>query len=148
MNPIINQAEVYSGMYGRVNINFFAYSNSGNKGIGAGLGPVQKLRDGEALGGRVSAEQAFGGAPAGVGYQQPSHQPPTGWEQAAPQYGQQPPAPQYGAPQQGYGQQHPTPQQYGQGYGAPAQPQYSQQPPTQQIDPITGRPLTGGVFGI
>jgi hypothetical protein len=137
MNPIINQAEVYSGMYGRVNINFFAYSNSGNKGIGAGLGPVQKLRDGEALGGRVSAEQAFG-----VGYQQPSHQPPAGWEQAAPQYGQQPPAPQ------GYGQQPPVPQQYGQGYGAPAQPQYSQQPPAQQIDPITGRPLTGGVFGI
>lgn len=148
MSPIIDQTRVYSGVYGRVNINFFAYSNSGNKGIGAGLGPVQILRDGEALGGRISAEQAFGGAPAGAGYQQPSHQPPAGWEQAAPQYGQ----PQQGysqpAPQQGYGQ---PPQQ---GYGAPA---YGQQPPVQQgygqppqqpIDPITGKPIVGGVFGI
>lgn len=144
MNPIINQSEVYSGMYGRVNINFFAYSNSGNKGIGAGLGPVQKTRDGEPLGGRISAEQAFGGAPVGVGYQQQSHQPPAGWEQAAPQFGQQPPV------QQGFGQ----PAQ--QGYGAPAYGQppaqgYGQQPvqpPAQQIDPITGRPATGGVWGI
>lgn len=144
LNPIINQSEVYSGMYGRVNINFFAYSNSGNKGIGAGLGPVQKTRDGEALGGRVSVEQAFGDALAGVGYQQPSHQPPTGWEQAAPQpqYGQQPAAPQYG-------QQPPVQQGYG--YGQPAyqqQPVQPMQQAPQQIDPITGKPVNGGVWGI
>lgn len=60
-NPIINQSEVYSGMYGRVNVNFFPYSFSGKKGIGCGLGPVQKLEDGETLsGGHVSAAQAFG----------------------------------------------------------------------------------------
>ncbi|MEF2767121.1 MAG: DUF2815 family protein, partial [Dorea phocaeensis] len=60
-NPIINQSEVYSGMYGRVNVNFFPYSYSGKKGIGCGLGPVQKLEDGETLsGGHVSAAQAFG----------------------------------------------------------------------------------------
>ncbi|MEX2461288.1 MAG: DUF2815 family protein, partial [Paenibacillaceae bacterium] len=63
MNPIIDQTKVYSGVYGRVNINFFAYSNSGNKGIGAGLGPVQILREGVPLGGRVSVEQAFGATP-------------------------------------------------------------------------------------
>ncbi|BFH10588.1 DUF2815 family protein [Paenibacillus melissococcoides] len=148
LNPIVNQSEVYSGMYGRVHINFYPYNNK-KKGIGAGLGPVQKTRDGEPLGGRVSAEQAFGAgftpAPA-----------PTGWEQAAPpqQYGQQPPAapqayPQYGqqpAPQ-GYGQPAPQQPQYGQqGYAqAPQQPQQPQQP---QIDPITGKPLNGGVWGI
>jgi hypothetical protein len=153
MNPIINQSEVYSGVYGRVNVNFFAYSNSGNKGIGAGLGPVQKTRDGEALGGRISAEQAFGGAPAGTGYQQPSHQPPTGWEQAAPAqpYGQPPAAPQYGQQppmQQGYGQapvygQQPPMQQ---GYGQP--PAQPMQPVPQQIDPISGKPVNGGVWGI
>ena len=33
-NPIINQSEVYSGMYGRVNVNFFPYSFGGKKGIG------------------------------------------------------------------------------------------------------------------
>lgn len=60
-NPIINQSEVYSGMYGRVNVTFFPYMFGGKKGIGCGLGPVQKLRDGEALGGSMpSAAQAFG----------------------------------------------------------------------------------------
>lgn len=64
LNPILDATEIYSGMYARVNINFFAYFNSGKKGIGCGLGPVQKIRDGEPLGGRVSAAEAFGGAPA------------------------------------------------------------------------------------
>ena len=60
-NPTINQSEVYSGMYGRVNVNFFPYAFGGKKGIGCGLGPVQKLEDGETLsGGHVSAAQAFG----------------------------------------------------------------------------------------
>lgn len=60
-NPVINQSEVYSGMYGRVNVTFYPYVFGGKKGIGCGLGPVQKLRDGEALsGGHVSAAQAFG----------------------------------------------------------------------------------------
>lgn len=63
-NPIINQSEIYSGIYGRVNVNFYPYSFGGKKGVGAGLGPVQKLRDGEALsGGSMSAAQAFGTPP-------------------------------------------------------------------------------------
>lgn len=70
-NPIINQSEVYSGMYGRVNVTFFPYAFGGKKGIGCGLGPVQKLEDGEALGGSApSAAQAFGASqqaqPAGA----------------------------------------------------------------------------------
>lgn len=151
MNPVINQTEIYSGVYARVNINFFPYSNSGNRGVGAGLGPVQKVADGEPLGGRISAEQAFGGNGGGVGYAPAPA--PNGWEQAAPaqQYGQQPPA----APQ-GYGYQPPvaSPQQP---YGQPAQQGYGQPPsapygaPGQaalQIDPITGKPMQGGVWGI
>lgn len=150
MNPLIDQTKVYSGVYGRVNINFFPFSNSGNRGIGAGLGPVQILRDGEALGGRISAEQAFGGgAPVGVGYQQPSHQPPQGWETAAPQYSQQQAAP----PAQGYGQPAPGYGQAPAGYGAPSQGYTQPLPPQGQVapqphDPITGRPQTGGVWGI
>lgn len=64
-NPIINQSEVYSGMFARVNVNFYPYAFGGKKGIGAGLGPVMKMRDGESLGGSApSAAQAFGcGAP-------------------------------------------------------------------------------------
>ncbi|KKX56362.1 DUF2815 family protein [Brevibacillus borstelensis] len=144
LNPIINQTEVYSGMYGRVNINFFPYNNSGNRGIGAGLGPVQKLRDGEPLGGQISAEQAFGGAPVPqLGFGAPQ-QPST--------YGQQQQT-VYGYPQQGYtpsaasGQQ-PTAYPPQQGYGQmPGQsPAYPQQPT--QIDPITGKPLNGGIMGL
>lgn len=134
LNPIINQTEVYSGMYARVNINFFPYANSGKKGIGCGLGPVQKISDGEPLGGRISAEAAFGApmpqqpaysAPAPApAYQQPQYQQP-----AYPQ------APAYGQPAGGYAQ--------------PAQPNY-QQPAQQQpaFDPITGKPLSGGVMGL
>lgn len=60
-NPIINQSEVYSGIFARVNVSFYPYAFGGKKGIGCGLGPVQKLRDGEPLGGsRVSASQVFG----------------------------------------------------------------------------------------
>ena len=60
-NPIINQSEIYSGIYGRVNVTFFPYAFGGKKGIGCGLGPVQKLRDGEPLGGSApTAAQVFG----------------------------------------------------------------------------------------
>lgn len=62
-NPIINQSEIYSGIYGRVNLSFFPYAFGGKKGIGCGLGPVQKLRDGESLGGSApTAAQVFGKA--------------------------------------------------------------------------------------
>ena len=67
MNPIINQSEVYSGIYARVNVNFFPYSFGGKKGIGCGLGPVMKLEDGESLGGSApTAAQAFGAMPQPV----------------------------------------------------------------------------------
>jgi hypothetical protein len=60
MQRILNQTEIYSGIYARVSVRFFPYASNGNKGIGCGLGPVQKLEDGEPLGGRVSAVAAFG----------------------------------------------------------------------------------------
>ena len=47
---ITDQSEIYSGCYGRVLINAFPYMSTGKKGVGFGLGPVQKLRDGESLG--------------------------------------------------------------------------------------------------
>ena len=57
--PLINPTEFYSGCYGRASINFFAYNNNGNKGVSAGLNNLQKLEDGESLGGFTSAEQDF-----------------------------------------------------------------------------------------
>lgn len=59
LNPIINPSEFYSGCYGRASINFFAYNNNGNKGISAGLNNLQKLEDGEPLGGITSAASDF-----------------------------------------------------------------------------------------
>lgn len=55
MNRILDTTQVYSGMYANINVNFFAYAAPGRKGIGCGLGPVQKVRDGEALGGSAAA---------------------------------------------------------------------------------------------
>lgn len=60
LNPILNTEEVYSGCYGRVSINFYAFNTNGNKGIAAGLNNIQKLEDGEFLGGRTSPESDFG----------------------------------------------------------------------------------------
>ena len=52
---------MYSGCYGRASINFYPYSVNGNKGVGVGLNNVQKLTDGERLGGsRATAESDFG----------------------------------------------------------------------------------------
>lgn len=58
-NPIIDSTEFYSGCYGRASINFYPFNRDGGKGIAAGLNNLQKLRDGEALGGRTSAEEDF-----------------------------------------------------------------------------------------
>ena len=57
---ITDPAAVYSGCYGRASISFYAYNSSGNRGIACGLNNLQKLRDGEPLGGRSSAESDFG----------------------------------------------------------------------------------------
>ena len=57
--PILTRSEVYSGVYGRASISFYAFNSSGNRGIACGLNNLQKLRDGEPLGGRASAESDF-----------------------------------------------------------------------------------------
>lgn len=64
MNPIVQKGEIYSGCYARVCVSLFAYNSAGKRGIGIGLEAVQKLRDGDPLGGGVSVADAFGGAPA------------------------------------------------------------------------------------
>ncbi|NOW84303.1 hypothetical protein B0H39_002184 [Clostridium beijerinckii] len=59
VQPILDATEVYSGCYGRLTLNFYAYNANGNKGVAAGLGNVQKLEDGEPLGGFTRAEDDF-----------------------------------------------------------------------------------------
>lgn len=59
-NEILDPTEVYSGCWGRASINFFPFNSNGNKGIAVGLNNIQKLGDGEPLGGaRASAEDDF-----------------------------------------------------------------------------------------
>ena len=65
VHPVLDATEVYSGCYGRLTINFYAFSASGNKGIAAGLGNVQKIEDGESLSGAFTkAEDDFGSVEA------------------------------------------------------------------------------------
>lgn len=51
--------DVYSGCYARVSVNFYGFNAAGNKGIACGLGNVQKIDDGERLGGGAAAEDEF-----------------------------------------------------------------------------------------
>jgi hypothetical protein len=56
---ILETSELYSGIYGRASINFYAFNSNGNRGIACGLNNLQKLRDGEPLGGHSRAEDDF-----------------------------------------------------------------------------------------
>lgn len=59
LNPIMSRSDVYSGVYARVSINFYAFNSNGNRGVACGLGNIQKVRDGEPLGGKTSAADDF-----------------------------------------------------------------------------------------
>lgn len=59
LNPIMDRSEIYSGVYARVSINFYAFNSNGNRGIACGLGNIQKIRDGEPLGGKTNAADDF-----------------------------------------------------------------------------------------
>ncbi len=59
VQPILDRNEVYSGVYARVSVNFYAFNSNGNKGIACGLGNIQKVRDGEPLSGRTNAADDF-----------------------------------------------------------------------------------------
>lgn len=136
MNPIINETEVYSGMYARVSIRFFPYDKNGKKGIGCGLGPVQKLEDGEPLGGRISAAAAFGDS-AGFGQAAPAYP-------AQPAYGQPMPQPSYAPPAQ-----QPAAYPYSPQYGTTVRPGAVPPAGGPGVDPITGLPALGGsVMGL
>lgn len=58
-NPIIDRSEIYSGIYGRASITFYAYNRNGNKGIACSLLGLQKVADGKPLGGSVCTADDF-----------------------------------------------------------------------------------------
>lgn len=116
VQPILDQSQIYSGVYANVAINVFPYVHTGKKGVGFGLTHIQKVRDGEVLGGApVSADKVFNA----LGGAQQSANP-------------------FPNPQQAPVQQYQQPMQQ--------QPVQQYQQPTQQqntfgVDPITGLPL-------
>lgn len=59
VNPILDPSEVYSGCYGRASIVAFPYSVNGSAGVSFALHNIQKLEDGEPLGGKARAEDDF-----------------------------------------------------------------------------------------
>lgn len=62
---IIDPSEIYAGCYVRATLNCYSYDYAGNRGISFGLCNVQKLGDGEPLGGGGATGAAdFGSAAA------------------------------------------------------------------------------------
>lgn len=60
VEPILDRDEIYSGVYVNISIDFYAFNVKTQRGIACGLGNIQKVRDGEALGGgAIKAESEF-----------------------------------------------------------------------------------------
>ena len=59
VRPILDRSEVYSGCFARVSLNFYAFNSNGNRGVAAGLGNIQKVKDGPSLGGKADAADDF-----------------------------------------------------------------------------------------
>lgn len=57
--PIVDEEEIYSGVYAYVSVSFYPYDKNGNRGVACGLNNIMKFKDGERLGGRTSAENDF-----------------------------------------------------------------------------------------
>jgi Protein of unknown function (DUF2815) len=63
VKDIIEPNEFYPGCYARAKIAAFVYNTAGNQGVGLGLRNVQKIRDGEPLGGASSPQDDFDAIP-------------------------------------------------------------------------------------
>ena len=60
VEPILDRDEIYSGVYANVSVELYFFKVKGNRGVACGLGNIQKVRDGEALGGgAIKAENEF-----------------------------------------------------------------------------------------
>lgn len=60
LQNIIDEADVYSGAWYRAQVRAYAYETAGNKGASFGLQNLQKMKDGDPLGGgRTPANKAF-----------------------------------------------------------------------------------------
>ena len=59
ISTILDRSDVYSSVYDGASINLYAFNSNGNRGIACGLNNLQKIADGEPLGGKSRAEDDF-----------------------------------------------------------------------------------------
>lgn len=57
--PIVDEEEIYSGVWAVASVTFFPFDVNVNKGIACGLNNLMKFKDDDKLGGRTSAENDF-----------------------------------------------------------------------------------------
>lgn len=57
--PVVDEEEIYSGVWAYVSVSFYGYDVNGNRGIACGLNNIKKFKDDDHFGGRVSAEADF-----------------------------------------------------------------------------------------
>lgn len=58
--PIADKTQIYSGMWGYINVNLYPYDNVG-KGVGIGLNHIMKSKDDAPFSSRVTVADAFAG---------------------------------------------------------------------------------------
>lgn len=63
---IIDPEDFYPGCYAHADINPYAWSYMGKNGVAFGLQNIQKVKDGEPIGGGASAESSFDAIDEGV----------------------------------------------------------------------------------
>ena len=59
LKPLVSPDDFYSGCWGRADVNFYPYSQAGNRGVGCGLNNLMKTKDDDRMDGRAKAEDAF-----------------------------------------------------------------------------------------
>ena len=59
VHPILDPMTVYSGCYCNVSVNCYPFNAGVNKGVAAGLGNIQFVKDGDRLSGKASADAEF-----------------------------------------------------------------------------------------
>jgi len=59
LNVIIDPSDFYAGCYAIASVNVYAYSKGGNSGVNFSLSNIQKVKDGDPLGGKTRPEDDF-----------------------------------------------------------------------------------------
>lgn len=59
LNSIIDPSDFYAGCYAIASVSVYAYDKGGNRGVNFSLSNIQKVDDGDPLGGRTRPEDDF-----------------------------------------------------------------------------------------